>query len=214
MYIPKPHEETDQAVLYDLIRAHPLGTWAAPGDCELIVNHIPFLVDPSRGTFGTLMGHVARANPVWRAFSRTLPSVVVFHGPDTYISPSWYPSKQAHGRVVPTWNYVVVHAHGIPRVVDDSAWLLEHLNRLTDTHETGRSPAWKVADAPPDFVERMIERLVGIEIPLAKLEGKWKVSQNRPHADKLGVVAGLRAESSPVSAEMAAWVERYASRGE
>lgn len=203
MYIPKQHEESNVAVLHALIRAHPLATWATPGDGELIVNHLPFLIDPSRGPYGTLLGHVSRANTVWQCFSKTVPSVVVFQGADAYITPSWYPSKHAHGKAVPTWNYAVVHAHGTPLVIEDKAWLLEHLNQLTDTHEAGQALPWKVSDAPVEFTDHMIERIVGIEIPISKLLGKWKVSQNRPKPDRLGVVAGLLAKNDPQSNEMA-----------
>jgi transcriptional regulator len=214
MYIPKQHEESNVAVLHALIRAHPLGTWATHGDGELIVNHLPFLVDPSRGQYGTLLGHVSRANAVWQCFSQTVPSVVVFQGADAYITPSWYPSKHAHGKAVPTWNYAVVHAHGIPLVIEDKAWLLEHLNQLTDTHEAGQALPWKVSDAPSEFTDHMIERIVGIEIRISKLLGKWKVSQNRPKPDRLSVVAGLLARNDPQSNEMADLVNQAMAPGE
>ncbi len=206
MYLPKHHEETDLSVLHSLIRAHPLGTWAAQGNGELVVNHIPFILDSSRGDRGTLMGHVARANEVWQVFSKTVDSVVVFQGAESYITPSWYPSKHAHGKAVPTWNYAVVHAHGLPVVIEDKAWLLKHLNQLTDLHEADQALPWKVSDAPTDYIERMLSAIVGIEIPIAKLVGKWKISQNRSESDKLGVVAGLLARGTPQSTEMAALV--------
>jgi len=211
MYLPKYHEETDALVLQSLIKAHPLGTWATQGDGELIVNHVPFLLDASRGDCGTLVGHVARANGVWQSFSKSVPSVVVFQGAESYITPSWYPSKHAHGKAVPTWNYVVVHAHGLPRVIEDSAWLLSHVSQLTDVHEAGQALPWRASDAPAEFTAHMIERIVGIEIPIAKLVGKWKVSQNRPEPDKLGVVAGLRAKDDPQSSAMAALVDQQIS---
>jgi transcriptional regulator len=211
MYVPKQHEETDTSVLHSLIHAHPLGTWATQGDGELIVNHVPFLLDSSRGEYGTLKGHVARANGVWQSFSKTVPSVVVFQGAECYITPSWYPSKHAHGKAVPTWNYVVVHAHGLPVVIEDKAWLLEHLNELTDAHETDQALPWKVSDAPAEFTDRLIELIVGIEIPIAKLVGKWKVNQNRSDSDKLGVVAGLLAKGNPQSREMANLVNEQIS---
>lgn len=211
MYIPKQHEESNVTVLQALIRSHPLGTWATYGDGELIINHLPFLVDPSRGQYGTLLGHVARANTVWQLFSKTVPSVVVFQGADAYITPSWYPSKHAHGKAVPTWNYAVVHAHGIPLVIEDKAWLLEHLNQLTAVHEAGQALPWKISDAPGEFTDHMIERIVGIEIPISKLLGKWKVSQNRPKPDRLGVVAGLLARNDPQSNEMAHLVNQAIS---
>ena len=191
MYVPKHHEETDISVLHALVRSHPLGAWVTQGDGELLVNHIPFLLESSRGEHGTLVGHVARANRVWLSFSTTVNSVVIFQGPETYITPSWYPSKQTHGKAVPTWNYAVVHAHGLPLVIEDRDWLLQHITHLTDTNERDQALPWKVSDAPQEFTERLMNAIVGIEIPITKLVGKWKVSQNRPDADKLGVVAGL-----------------------
>lgn len=214
MYVPKYNEENDLAVLHALIRAHPLGAWVTHGADELIANHIPFLLDETRGERGTLMGHVARANPIWNSFSSTVPSVVLFQGPEAYISPSWYPSKQVHGKTVPTWNYAVVHAHGMPRIVEDHAWLLDHLNRLTNTHEADQPVPWKVADAPADFTERLLDMIVGIEIPIARLIGKWKVSQNRPEADKRGVIAGLAARDDLHAREMASLVRAHVASDE
>jgi transcriptional regulator len=212
MYVPKHHEESDIPVLHALIRSHPLGTWVTQGDGELLANHIPFLLDPARGEFGTLIAHVARANPVWQSFSRTVNSVVAFQGPETYITPSWYPSKHAHGKAVPTWNYAVVHAHGMPRAIEDREWLLRHVNQLTDTHEAAQALPWKVSDAPPEYIDKMLQAIVGIEIPIAKLVGKWKVSQNRPEADRLGVVAGLLAREDAMSKDMASLVNKHVSR--
>lgn len=208
MYLPKHFEESDPQVLHALIRAHPLGTWVTQHAGELLANHVPFLIDPARGTSGTLVGHVARANPVWRSFSETVQSLVVFQGPESYITPSWYPSKREHGKVVPTWNYAVVHAHGIPRAIDDREWLRGLVNRLTDTNEAAMALPWKVADAPPDFIDRQLEAIVGIEIPIARLVGKWKVSQNRLAADRRGVAAGLLARGDASAEEMAELVRR------
>ena len=211
MHVPKPHEETDIAVLHALVRSHPLGAWVTHGDEELLANHIPFLLDSSRGEHGTLVGHVARANPVWHSFSTTVASVVIFQGAETYITPSWYPSKHAHGKAVPTWNYAVVHAYGVPRAIEDRDWLLQHVTQLTDTHEREQAQPWKVSDAPQDFTEHLMNAIVGIEIPITKLIGKWKVSQNRPEPDKLGVVAGLLTRGDEQSKEMAALVNKYVS---
>ncbi len=208
MYLPKHFEESDPQVLHALIRAHPLGTWVTQHEGELLANHIPFLIDPARGANGTLVGHVARANPVWRSFSETVESLVVFQGPESYITPSWYPSKREHGKVVPTWNYAVVHAHGVPRAIDDREWLRGLVNRLTDTHEAAMARPWQVADAPPEFIDRQLEAIVGIEIPLARLVGKWKVSQNRPAPDRRGVAAGLLGRGDAPAGEMAALVQR------
>jgi transcriptional regulator len=212
MYVPQLHEETDLAVLHALMRSHPLGTWATQAQSEIIVNHVPFLVDPGRGPYGTLMCHVARANNLWQLFSKTIPSVIVFQGPNTYISPSWYPSKQAHGKVVPTWNYAVVHAHGIPVVFHDPAWLLDHVTRLTDSQEGKQPLPWKVSDAPSDFIAQMAKQIVGIEIPISRITGKWKINQNRSTADRLGVVSGLRGQGDPRSVEMASLVEQAIPR--
>ena len=211
MYIPKHHEETDTSILHALIQAHPLGGWVTQGDGELIANHVPFLLDSTRGEYGTLVGHVARANPVWQSMSSTVNSVVIFQGAETYITPSWYPSKHAHGKAVPTWNYAVVHAHGLPRVIEDREWLLAHLNQLTDVHEADQALPWKVSDAPQEFTDRLLQNIVGIEIPIARLVGKWKVSQNRPEPDKLGVVAGLLARNDEQAMEMASLVNRHTS---
>lgn len=211
MYVPKHHEETDAAVLHALLRAHPLGAWVTQAQDGLLANHIPFLLDARRGEHGTLVGHVARANPVWQAFSTSVESVVIFQGAESYITPSWYPSKQKHGKAVPTWNYAVVHAHGLPHVVEDAQWLLRHVSQLADTHEAGEPRPWKVTDAPADYIDQLLKTIVGIEIPISRLVGKWKVSQNRPAVDKPAVVAGLQARGDDRSAEMASLVKKYIS---
>ncbi|MFO1506906.1 MAG: FMN-binding negative transcriptional regulator [Lysobacterales bacterium] len=203
MYIPRVNAVTDLATLHGLIEAHPLGSWVAMREGELVANHIPFLIDRSRGTFGTLVAHVARANPIWRECLTPAPSLVVFQGADQYITPTWYADKREHGKVVPTWNYVVVHAHGTPVVIDDKDWLRRHVNQLVDTHESREPVPWKVSDAPRDYVERELGAIVGIEIPIDRLTGKWKVSQNRSDADKRGIVTGLRARGDERSREMA-----------
>jgi transcriptional regulator len=203
MYLPKHFEETRVEVLHELIRAHPLGALVTLGADGLDANHIPFEVDPDPAPLGTLRGHVARANPVWRELARGAEALAIFQGPQTYVSPSWYPSKQEGGKVVPTWNYAVVHAYGTPRAVDDAAWLRAFVEKLTDRHEAGRATPWKVTDAPADYVDKMVTAIVGIELPVARLLGKWKVSQNRPARDREGVVAGLQQRGGDVSAAMA-----------
>jgi transcriptional regulator len=192
MYIPKHFEETDLRVLHALIEAHPLGAWVTPDGAGLMANHLPFLIKPDQGPLGTLVGHVARANGAWQAFSRTVQSLVIFQGPEAYITPSWYPSKQQHGRVVPTWNYAVVHAHGSPRTFEDRERLLAHVRELTARHEGREKAPWSVADAPGDFIDKMLGAIVGIEIPIERIEGKWKAGQNRSADDRLGAAAGLR----------------------
>jgi transcriptional regulator len=207
MYLPKHFEETNVETLHQLIRAHPLGALVTLTPGGLDANHIPFEVDPGPGPFGTLRGHVARANPVWReaAGAETL---VLFQGTETYISPAWYPSKQETAKVVPTWNYVVVHAHGPLRVIDDRDWLRAFVSRLTDRHEAARQDPWKVTDAPADYIETMLGAIVGVEIPIARLTGKWKASQNRPASDRAGVVAGLQQRGDAAATDMADVVRR------
>ena len=209
MYLPQHFEETRLDVLHHLIRAYPLATLVTPGTTELQVNHIPVLLDPGAGPYGTLRAHVARANPVWRELPGQQESVAVFQGPDSYISPSWYPAKQVHGKVVPTWNYVVVQAYGQPRVIDDKEWLLALVSALTEQHEAGLAAPWQVSDAPADFVQNMLQAIVGIEIPISKISGKWKVSQNRPQPDRHGVVAGLESQGSERQQAMAALVKQH-----
>jgi transcriptional regulator len=208
MYLPAHYEERDPAVLHALVRSHPLSTWVVQGPDGLIVNHIPFLLDATSGTLGTLVGHVARPNPVWKQCLGTLSSVAIFQGPEHYISPSWYPTKEATGKAVPTWNYVVVHAHGVPRVFDDRKRLLAHVTALTDTHEAGHAVPWRVSDAPPDYIDAMLRGIVGIEIPIGSLVGKWKVSQNRPPDDRRAVALALQQFEDDRSRAMAAEVEQ------
>ena len=209
MYIPNFNEEKDISVLHSLIKAHPLGVWATMSRGEIVVNHIPFVLHDTRGEFGTLVGHVARANPIWQDCSADLDSVIVFQGDQAYITPSWYPSKHQHGKAVPTWNYAVVHAHGNPKVIEDSEWLLEHVNELTDIHESQQSLPWKVSDAPEEFIGRLIGAIVGIEIPVSKLSGKWKLGQNRPGPDKLGTVAGLMSRDNSQSHGLAQLINKH-----
>lgn len=209
MYIPVHFEEHDQGVLHALVRSHPLGTWVTEAGGQLVVNHIPLILDSTRGPFGTLLGHVARANTIWRTASRQVESVVVFQGPQAYITPSWYPAKQEHGRVVPTWNYAVVHAHGIPRIIDDPEWVRQHVVALTDVHEANRDTPWRVSDAPTSFIENLLKGIVGIEIPIARLVGKWKASQNRSAADRHGVIEGLRGAGDRESEQMAQLVQEH-----
>lgn len=212
MYIPKHFEETRLDVLHALMRAHPLGTFVTRGPSGLSVNHIPFHLDLADAPLGVLRGHLSRANPVLRDLSDE-EAVVAFQGPNAYISPSWYPSKHAHGKAVPTWNYTVVHAHGRPRLVEEADWLLRHLGALTHEHESDQALPWKVSDAPREFTERLLQAIVGVEIPVARLCGSWKVSQNRPLADRLGVAAGLTSREDPRARAMAQLViERSAAQ--
>lgn len=214
MYIPPHFNETDPSVLHNLIRSYPFAAWVTQVESELTVNHLPFLlqVGQDQNDCGRLVGHVARANPVWTACSSGVNSVVVFQGAQSYISPSWYPSKQDGGKAVPTWNYAVVHAHGQPRIIDDRDWLLEHVSQLSELHERQRNLPWRITDAPTDYIEHMLRAIIGIEIPITRLEGKWKVSQNRSEQDRLGVVAGLREYDDPAARDMAELVQTMNTR--
>ena len=206
-YLPPHFEETDRATLHALVQAQPLGTWVVQHQGELLVNQIPFLLDAERGEHGTLVGHVARANPVWQALASGAPSVVVFMGPQAYVSPNWYPSKHVHGKAVPTWNYATVHAHGVPLAFDDPVRVLEVVTRLTQRHEAAQAQPWQVSDAPADYLQSMLKAIVGIEIPVRRWVGKFKLSQNRPQADRLGVAAGLIGQMTPQATAMAALVQ-------
>jgi transcriptional regulator len=194
MYLPAHFEESRAEVLHELIRSQPLGLLVTLGDAGLQANPMPFILDaePAGGP-GILRAHVARANPVWRETRGDVEALVVFQGAQAYVSPGWYPSKGEHGKVVPTWNYVTVQARGTLRAVDDAAWVHDFVTRLTTRHEAVQARPWAVADAPSDYIETMTRAIVGIEITLTALTGKWKVSQNRSAADRAGVVQGLRA---------------------
>lgn len=203
MYQPAHFTQQDRAALHALIEAHPLATLVTQRDGELVVDHVPLLLDAGRGAHGTLVGHVARANPLWRTPGA---SVAVFHGPQGYVSPAWYPGKRVHGKVVPTWNYVVVHAHGTLRAIDDAAVLRQIVTRLTDRHEARGAAPWRVSDAPADYLDAMLQAIVAIELPIERIEGKWKLSQNRAADERAGVAAGLRAQPGAAAHELADWV--------
>ena len=208
MYIPRFNEQHDPAALRKLIHSRPFATWSTLVGGEIVVNHVPFLLDESRGVYGTLVGHVARANPVWKGLPATLESVVAFQGDDAYITPGWYPGKQEHGKVVPTWNYLTVHARGIACCIEDRDWLLAHVSALTDSQEADQDMPWRVDDAPDDYIETMLRAIVGIEIPISSLKGKWKLGQNRSDADQLGMLDGLRG-GGEVAAGLVDELERY-----
>ena len=190
MYVPAHFEQTDRTAVHALMREHPLAALVTSGPAGLTADPVPLEFDPDDGEHGTLLGHVARANPLWRVAAGR-PVLAIFYGPQAYVSPSWYASKAATHKVVPTWNYTVVHAHGVLEAVDDAPWLRALVGRLTDRHEAPRAAPWAVQDAPPDYVQQMLRAIVGIRIPIARLVGKWKVSQNRSGDDRLGVAAGL-----------------------
>jgi transcriptional regulator len=207
MYLPAHFEENRVEVLHALMGEHPFATLITQGTGGLEANHLPLHLDPEAGPFGVLQGHVARANPVWQqaAGSEVL---VVFHGPQAYVTPSWYETKREHGKAVPTWNYVVVHARGRLRTIDDPDWLLGNLQALVAHHEAGFAEPWQIGDAPPDYIDKMLAAIVGIEIELTALKGKWKISQNQPPINRAGVVAGLRELGTADALAMAELVAR------
>ena len=192
MYQLPAFREDSLEVQHALIGAHPLGLLISAGPGGLMANPLPVLVDPDGSELGTLRLHMARANPQWRELETLEECLVVFQGPHDYVTPSWYATKRETGKVVPTWNYATVHAWGRPRVVNDATWLRRQLDDLTLSCEGIRPTPWKVDDAPPDFVVTQMQAIVGVEIPISRIEGKWKMSQNRPKADRIGVVAGFR----------------------
>lgn len=191
MYLPAHFEETRGEVLHALLREQPFATLVVHGADGLSADHLPLHFAAGIGPCGALQGHVARANPLWRYAAGT-EVLAIFHGPQAYVTPSWYATKHADGKAVPTWNYVVVHARGRLRVIDDPAWLRRQLETLVTQHESQFAEPWQIADAPPDYIDRMLAAIVGIEITISELSGKWKTSQNQPEINRAGVVAGLR----------------------
>lgn len=208
MYVPSSFAETRVEIMHALIQQYPLGNLVTLDPDGLTGNHLPFELDGSGGECGVLRAHVARNNPFWRSVSRDVDALVMFQGPQAYISPGWYPSKAIDGRAVPTWNDISVHAHGPLQVRDDAEWLRAHLGRLTQKHESGQSVPWRLDEAPPAYLEQLLTLIVGIEIPIRRLQGKWKVSQNRSDADRDGVIAGLQQQSDVGAAAMALAVRR------
>lgn len=207
MYQPSAFKEERIETLHALIRSHPLATLITAGCGGLLANLVPFtLVD--EGAKGTLRCHVARANDQVEALKAGAETLVLFQGPEAYITPSWYPSKKEHGRVVPTWNYVVVQVRGKPRLIEDPAWIRAQIGHLTSIHEGERAKPWNVSDAPEPYIAGQIKAIVGVEIPVAAIEGKWKASQNRPEADRRGVEAGLRREGINEMAALVAEKEK------
>lgn len=203
MYVPRHFEETRVDALHRLMQDEPFAVLVTLGPDGLNANHLPLELDAEPAPFGTLRGHVSRANRLWQEPASGVETLAIFEGPQHYVTPAWYPTKEETGKVVPTWNYVVVHAYGTPRFIEDPAWLRAHLERLTNRHEADRAVPWQVSDAPDEYVQSLIKGIVGFEMSITRLTGKWKVSQNRDAADRRGVVAGLRA-TADVDADAAA----------
>ena len=205
MYVPAHFKEDRIETLHEVIRASGLATLVSMTGDGLIASHAPLLLDPDPAPFGTLVGHLARANHHAAAALADVQTLVIFQGSDGYITPSYYAAKREHGKVVPTWNYAAVHAYGTLQTFDDPEGLLEAVTRLTERHETMRAQPWAVSDAPDSFIQGMLRGIVGIRLPITRLEGKVKMSQNRPAADQSGVVQGLRQDGQ---ADLADAVQR------
>lgn len=210
MYQPPHFREDRLDVQHDFIRSHPLAHFVTLAATGLIANPLPFFLVAGASPLGTLKGHLARANPQWRQLDGAQEALVIFQGVNCYITPSWYETKQETGKVVPTWNYAAVHVYGKPRIVDDPGWLAAQVTELTRRQEAALAAPWAVSDAPKEFIDAQIRAIVGIEIPIDRIEGKWKVSQNRPERDQKGVIKGLRSAGSESARQMA---ELVAHRG-
>lgn len=210
MYQPPHFRETDLPTQQAFVAAHPLGLLISGGPDGILANPIPFVLYAGEGPLGTLRAHLSRGNPQWQALAAAPEALVVFQGAEHYITPSWYPQKAVDGKVVPTWNYAIVQARGPARVIEDAAWLRTQIEALTRSQEGQRAAPWAVDDAPADFIASQIKGIIGIEIEIAEIDGKWKVSQNRPEADRKGVVRGLEDSNGAAdTAEMAELVRRY-----
>jgi transcriptional regulator len=204
MYIPKHFEETRTEVLYQMMRANPLATLITLDKHQFNANHIPMVLDAEAGI---LRAHIARANALWKSYNEEAGCLLIFQGPMSYISPSYYPSKLETEKVVPTWNYAVVHVHAKLKVMDDAEWILAQINSLTTQQEKDRDKPWKVSDAPSDYVEKLLAALIGLEITIERMEGKWKTSQNQKPQDHQGVIDGLTKEGTQNALAMAALVK-------
>jgi transcriptional regulator len=207
MYLPTHFEERNPERLRQLVREHPLGLLVMLQSGVLNANHLPFVWDEDASAHGILRAHVARANPLWREVDSSVEALVAFQGAQGYITPSWYETKKETGKVVPSYNYLVVHAYGALRVIDDRKWVREFVERLTRKFEATRTAPWEVSDAPPDFIDKQLEAIVGLEIPITRVQGKWKASQNRPLADQRGVVSGLKDLGTDDARAMATAIE-------
>jgi transcriptional regulator len=207
MYIPRANQEERIPVLHKLMEEQPFASLITMGSSGLFASHIPMVLEQN-GAKGQLRGHISRANTQWRDYSPSVEALAIFSGPQHYITPNWYPEKEETGKVVPTWNYVVVHAYGHLKVIEDAEWLMTHLASLTNIHEAESPVPWKIGDAPPAYIASIAKGIVGLEMTIERLEGKWKVSQNRSEQDRNGVAKGLAELNTKESLQMKALVEK------
>jgi transcriptional regulator len=210
MYVPRHFAEERTEVLHAAIERAEFGTVVTLGAEGLIATHLPLVLEPADGPLGTLYGHVARANSQWRDHVADVQALAIFLGPHAYVSPAWYATRS---KVVPTWNYLAVHAYGPLRTYDDPVRLRAHVDLLTRRQESARVDPWQVTGQPDDFIASMLKAIVGVEIPIQRLEGKWKMSQNRPEADRLGAMAALSASENAADHAVAA-IMREVHRGQ
>ena len=213
MFVPNHFQEQRPEILHELMRARPLATLVTLSAEGLNANHVPLHLSQEPGPFGTLRGHVARENPIWQDFVADTEVLAIFHGPEAYITPSWYPSKKRTGKVVPTWNYAVVHAYGRMKVVEDAVWLRAQLEALTAQNEAAFAQPWHLDDAPVDFIAKLTEAIVGLEITITRLVGKWKAGQNQPREDRAGAAHGLGASAGMTDAAAMAALMTGADKG-
>ena len=213
MFVPNHFQEQRPEILHELMRARPLATLVTLSAEGLNANHVPLHLSQEPGPFGTLRGHVARENPIWQDFDADAEVLAIFHGPEAYITPSWYPSKKRTGKVVPTWNYAVVHAYGRMKVVEDAVWLRAQLEALTAQNEAAFAQPWHLDDAPVDFIAKLTEAIVGLEITITRLVGKWKAGQNQPREDRAGAAHGLGASAGMTDAAAMAALMTGADKG-
>lgn len=204
MYLPSAFRQNDLTELHRQIAACRLATLVSHGPRGLQASHLPLLLVEEEGEFGTLYGHLARANPHWRELALDTEVLVICQGPDAYVSPGWYPAKAEHGKVVPTWNYIAVHAYGQAEIFDDEQRLLNLVSRLSDRHEASQPKPWSVDDAPREYLDSMLRAIVGFALPIRRLEGKWKLGQNRSAADQQGVQQALLNSTDARDRELAA----------
>jgi transcriptional regulator len=207
MYIPRANKEDRLSVLHKFMEEQPFASLITVGSSGLFASHIPMVLEQN-GANGRLKCHISRANPQWRDHTPSVEALAIFSGPHHYITPSWYPEKEETGKVVPTWNYVVVHAYGHLKVMEDGEWLMAHLAKLTNFQEAGFPVPWKVGDAPADYIASIAKGIVGLEMDIERIEGKWKVSQNRSERDRSGVAKGLAELNTTESLTMKALVEK------
>jgi transcriptional regulator len=207
MYQPEYHRVDNLKQMHALMRARPFATLVSMGSKELCASHLPTVLKDD-GPVGVIECHLARANPHWKGLAEGNEALMIFQGPESYITPNWYPSKAEHGKVVPTWNYAVVHIYGRPEIMEDEDWLRRHVTELTTQQEKAEDKPWVLSDAPESYIESMLRGIVGIRFAIGRLEGKWKMSQNRQTKDRDGVVNGLRERGKGEDLEIAALISR------